>query len=105
MLRTFSKDLLGIRLAVWLEDRETAYVAYSFRVEYRERGCGEQWAVWSRYLLKVARGNGAYKYKGQYVNTLADALSVSGDEINEILSNLKSDVDHLLAFYGATAGD
>ena len=102
MLRTLSRDLLGIRIAVWLEDRETSYVAYSFRVEMRDRGCGEHWAVWSKYLLRVARGNGAYRYKGQCVNTLSDALKVSGDDINEVLSNIKNDVDHLLAFYGAT---
>ncbi len=102
MLRTLSRDLLGVRVGVWMEDRETAYNAYSFRVEMRERGCGEQWAVWSRYSLRVARGNGAYKYKGIYVNSLADALSASGDEINEVLSNIKADIDHLMAFFGAT---
>ena len=102
MLRTLSRDLLGVRVAVWKEKSETAHNVYSFRVEMRERGCGEQWAVWSRYELRVANGNGVYKFKGRYVNTLADALSASGDDINEVFDNIKADIDHIISFFGAT---
>lgn len=102
-LRTLSRDLIGINVKVWEEStyRDDAR-KYSFRVSFRERGGGEEWSVWSRYEIALPKGDQRYRFKGVYVNSVDDALNVIGDDLRELLLNIKADVDHLLAFYGAT---
>jgi hypothetical protein len=100
-LRTLSRDLLGVNIKVWEESNRDSYRSYSFRVSFRERGGGEEWSVWSRYDVNIPKGSSCYRFNGVRVNSIDDARVAVGADLRELLLNIKADVDHLLAFYGA----
>ena len=106
-LRTLSRDLLGINVKVWgdTDRHRDESRTYAFRVSFRERGGGVDWAEWSRYEIRLPKGDTRYRFKGAYINSVDDALNVIGEDLRELLLNIKADIEHLLAFYGAVSAE
>tara|TARA_B100000927_G_scaffold281610_1_gene267337 strand:+ start:654 stop:1079 length:426 start_codon:yes stop_codon:yes gene_type:complete len=98
MMRTLSRDLLGVRVTVWKNDQKSRYT-YTFHVDFRERGGGVEWNVYTRYVVDVPVGLG--RYKSFKVHTLADATEIEGPEIERVFFSIREDISHLLTFYGA----
>lgn len=93
MLRTLSKDLLGVRVYLWSGgsgrsgDPERPYV---LGVEHKERGV-QEWSAWSRIEVALPK-------KAQH-ERLYDLSK--HPNLKRAREALIADVEHLLAFYGA----